>query len=260
MEAEGGRLWYEEEGEGPSVVLLHAEAADSRMWAAQWDRFKRGFHTIRVDLPGAGRSDYPEQPWDGNVFLAPLLDKLHIGKTALVGAGLGATLALDFAIQHPSRVWALVAASLAPFQGNGLRDLRAAEVLTLLVAGRPARAADLYLDVWCPLRTSPSVDAAIRDVVHDNIGMLTQIPRGRMVLAEGRAGERAAEIDVPALVIWGDKDSRAAQEAARRLAAAMPQAVAVILPDVDHFVPMRAPERFGDEALSFLERVAEQGV
>jgi 3-oxoadipate enol-lactonase len=253
VEVGGGRLWYEEAGEGRAVVLLHAEAADSRMWGAQWDALTRRFHTIRIDLPGAGRSPYPVQPWDVNVFLERLLDTLGVDQAAMVGVALGGTLAVDFAIEHPDRTWALVAASVSPYgQGDAVPALRAAEVLTLLVAGRPARAADLYLDVWCPLRTSPTIDAGIREIVHDNIGMLTQIPNGRMKLSRRWSGERAREIRVPALVVWGDKDERAAQAAAQRLATTIRHAVAMVLPGVDHFVPMRAPELFTAEVLSFL--------
>ncbi len=261
VEVGGGRLWYEEAGEGPSVVLLHAEAADSRMWDAQWEAFARRFHTVRVDLPGAGRSPYPAQPWDENVFLERLLDALGVDQAALVGVALGGTLAVDFAIERPERTWAVVAASVSPYgQSDTLPDLRAAEVLTLLVAGRPARAADLYLDVWCPLRTLPAVDARIREMVHDNIVMLTQIPNGRMSLTHRWAGERAREINVPTLVIWGDRDERTTQAAAQRLATTVRHAVAMVLPGVDHFVPMRAPELFTAEVLSFLGVAAPSAV
>ena len=103
-------------------------------------------------------------------------------------------LAVNFAVGCPERVWALLAASVSPYGPDATIDLRAAEVLTLLVAGRPGRAADMYLDVWCPLRTSPAVDERIRGMVHDNIAMLTQIPNGRMEPARHWTGERVREL------------------------------------------------------------------
>lgn len=257
IEAGNSRLWYEEEGEGPAVVLLHAEAADSRMWDAQWHALTRHFRVIRVDLPGAGRSPYADEPKTGDGLLESLLHALGLERAALVGAGLGALLALDFTIRHPARVWALVAAAASPFGPGGVgTDLRAAEVLTLLAAGRPARAADRFLDVCCPLRTSAATDAAIRTMVHENIGMLTQLLRARVVVAGTWPAGCAAARDVPVLVVWGDRDAPAAQEAARRLAAGPAHAVVVVLPGVDHFVAMRAPERFTGDLLAFLRQAA----
>lgn len=259
VEVGGGRLWYEEAGEGPSVLLVHAEAADSRMWDAQWQHFARRFHTIRIDLPGTGRSPYPDGLWDANEYLERLLDRLGVDQVAVVGVALGGTLAIDFAIERPERTWALVAASVSAYgQSDNLSDLRAAEVFTLLVAGRPARAADLYLDVWCPMRTSPELDARIHSMVRDNITMLTQIPNGRMKLADWTSSDRLREIQVPTLVIWGDRDERAVQASTQRLATKVRHAVAMVLPGVDHFVPMRAADIFTTEVLGFLEAAAPE--
>jgi pimeloyl-ACP methyl ester carboxylesterase len=257
VEVAGGRLWYEEAGEGPSILLLHAGAADSRMWDAQWESFTEKFHTIRVDLPGSGHSPYPEGPWDPNEYVLGLLDRLGVEKVAPVGVALGGTIAVDFAIRHPDRTWALVATSVADHgRADALPDLRSAEVFTLLVAGRPSRAADLYLDLWCPLRTSPDIDARIHEMVHDNITMLTEIPKGYVTLAGWSEGDQLLEIRVPTLVIWGDKDERAVQVGAQRLATRVRHAVAMVLPGVDHLVPMRAPQVFTDEVLNFLVHAA----
>jgi pimeloyl-ACP methyl ester carboxylesterase len=56
VEYDGGRVWYQEAGEGPAVLLLHAGGADSRMWDGHLERFARAYRTIRIDLPGAGAS------------------------------------------------------------------------------------------------------------------------------------------------------------------------------------------------------------
>ena len=40
------RLYYEEDGEGEPLLLLHDGGADSRMWDAQFDEFTQGFQTI----------------------------------------------------------------------------------------------------------------------------------------------------------------------------------------------------------------------
>ena len=255
----GGRLWYEEAGRGPSLLLLHAAGADSRMWDAQWLPFASQFHAVRLDFPGAGRSPYPESPWNSSEHLVQVLDELGMDRAAIVGVSMGGSAGIDFVIEQPERAWALVAAAAAP---RGLENVipnpRAFEVYTLLMAGRLSRAAELFVDLWCPLRTSPEIDARIRAMVRDNIGMLAQVPQGLVRTPEWAASDRLGEIAVPTLAIWGDRDERNIRAGAARLAAEVPGARALELPNVDHFVPMRAPEVFTREALTFLEAAAPE--
>ncbi len=112
------------------------------------------------------------------------------------------------------------------------------------------------MDVWCPLRTSPELDARLRSMVRDNIGMLAQVPQGLVRQPEWSAADRVGEIAVPTLAIWGDHDDRNVQAGAARLAAGVPGARGVVVPGADHFVPMRAPDVFTREALAFLTTAA----
>jgi pimeloyl-ACP methyl ester carboxylesterase len=70
------------------------------------------------------------------------------------------------------------------------------------------------------------------------------------------AAERLSEIGVPTLAIWGDRDLPQVGLAGERLVAGVPGARRVVLQGVDHFVPMRAPDRFAREVLAFLDQAA----
>jgi 3-oxoadipate enol-lactonase len=258
VEADGGRLWYEEAGHGPAVVLLHGEAADSRLWDAQWLPFTARFHVVRVDLPGAGRSPAFAIPWSAADQIVHVLDDLNIAAAAVVGASLGGSVAIDFAIERPERTWALVAVAAAPRGLEGIvPDPRSFEVYSLLMAGRPGRAAELFIDVCCPLRTVPDLDARIAGMVRDNIGMLAQVPQGFLRLPEWTAAERLGEITVPTLSVWGDRDERGVRGGAARLAPGVADGRSLVLTGVDRFVPMRAAEVFTREVLAFLEAAAK---
>ncbi len=89
VDVDGGRLWYEESGHGPSLLLVHAAGADSRMWDAQWLAFTSRFHVVRLDLPGAGRSPYPRTAWSAGQHLERVLDDLDVARAAVVGVSLG---------------------------------------------------------------------------------------------------------------------------------------------------------------------------
>src|SRR5690606_13458735 len=59
----GPRIYYEVSGEGPPLVLIHANPFDHRLWAYQVARFSPFSKTIPMDLQGDGRSDKPETPF-----------------------------------------------------------------------------------------------------------------------------------------------------------------------------------------------------
>ena len=67
IEVPGARLYYEAEGDGPPVLLLHAGVADRRMWEPLWPGLTARRDVVRVDLRGFGgttaRPDGPLAPW-----------------------------------------------------------------------------------------------------------------------------------------------------------------------------------------------------
>jgi 3-oxoadipate enol-lactonase len=158
--ADGGRLYWEEAGEGPPVVLIHAGLWDRRIWDGQMEPFAAAHRVVRYDLRGFGRSSPLERPFSARRDLADLLDVLRIERTALVGCSIGGGLAVDFALEFPTRVSALVAvcagASGDPTEDDEatMRALEEAEALA--AAGEAERALELELRVWTPPGDDPA--------------------------------------------------------------------------------------------------------
>jgi pimeloyl-ACP methyl ester carboxylesterase len=59
-------------------------------------------------------------------------------------------------------------------------------------------------------------------------------------------------IDVPTLLVYGDKDVRAPLTVAEDLQAAIPGATLVVLPDTGHLCNIEAPEQFNRAVRNFL--------
>ena len=109
-----GRLAGEELGEGPPVVLLHGLSATRRYVVHRSKALPRsGFRTIAHDARGHGQSDPPEDPDaygypDLVADLLAVMDDFNLEQAAIAGVSMGAHTALRFALEHPSRVSALV--------------------------------------------------------------------------------------------------------------------------------------------------------
>src|SRR5918911_1083992 len=114
-EVNGARLYYEAEGRGPAVVLIHGGLVDSRLWDAQMKPLSKHFRVVRYDIRGYGRSPAPTGEYWPHEDLRALLDYLKIGRATIVGLSLGGIVAADFALEYPDRVDRLV------LVGSGLR-------------------------------------------------------------------------------------------------------------------------------------------
>ena len=108
VEVSGSSLFYERAGAGKTVVLLHANYVDRRMWDPQFQELARQFDVIRYDARGLGRSGPSRTPFSPADDLRRLLEGLGVRRTALVGSSMGGATALDFAVTHSSMVSGIV--------------------------------------------------------------------------------------------------------------------------------------------------------
>ena len=97
-------VWYDVHGEGPAVALLHAGAADSRMWEPQLRSFAASHSVLRVDFPGFGRTPIEASPVSFRDAVREALDAAEIDRAAFVGVSLGGNTALELAVESPERV------------------------------------------------------------------------------------------------------------------------------------------------------------
>jgi 3-mercaptopyruvate sulfurtransferase SseA len=78
----GLRIHYEVHGDGPPMILIHANPFDRRLWVFQTARFSPFFRVIAVDLRGYGLSDKPETPFT----LADMKDIVANGSEQILDA------------------------------------------------------------------------------------------------------------------------------------------------------------------------------
>ncbi len=248
----GGRLWAERTGAGRPVVLLHGSGMDSRLWDAVVPALSRHHDVIRYDARGLGRSAEPEHPFDDVEDLRAVLDHFGLRSAALVGLSMGGETALDFALAHPGRVasLALVGASVSGHDWPPSPETTA--YAQARRRGDAAALAELELSVWAAMgRTAPGGEL-ITAMVEENAAR-------RLVSEHFLAGapERAAEprlglITAPTLVVHGDRDHPEIAAIAHRLAADIPGARGHLVPDADHYLPLRTPARLTELLLAHL--------
>ena len=119
VDVNGARLWYDEAGDGDGRPAPARRARRLGLWEPVVPFLAERFRTIRTDLRFFGRSTGPAVPWSWQDDVVGVLDELGIERAALVGLSLGGKIALDVALAHPERLWAV--AGVAPGLGRPRR-------------------------------------------------------------------------------------------------------------------------------------------
>ena len=105
------------------LILLHGNGEDGRIFSNQTEAFCREFTVLTVDSRGQGKTTAGTQPFSIDLLaedFSKLCDELGIGKFSLLGFSDGANVALTYAVRHPERLCALIAAG-ANLNPQGLK-------------------------------------------------------------------------------------------------------------------------------------------
>lgn len=216
------------------VALVHGFATSSaRTWGDNgWLDLlaDAGRTTLPIDLLGHGTADKPHDPVAYEQLEALVAAQLPDQPVDAIGFSLGARVLLTLASEQPERFGRLV---LTGVGANLLRTETSDIVLRAIEGdGDPTNPVVQY---FAGLAQQPGVDRAA-------LAACLRSPRPQLT------PERLARVQLPVLVVIGDKDFAGPGEP---LAEALPQAELVTLRNVDHFA---TPKDFGaiDATLDFL--------
>ena len=245
---DNGTLFYEEAGQGPPMLLLHAGVCDHRMWRPQVAALAPHHHLICCDLRGFGASPLPDGPFSYADDVAALVNALELAPAWCVAASFGGQVALDVALAYPHLLHGLVLFAPAVSGWPPGADVAAfgRQEQALLDAGALQAAADLNVQTWAvgPQRRPESVDAALRAAVAEMqlATFLQPQPQGVSLREiDPPAWERLEEIALPCLVVSGALDMPSFTALGEQVAARIPGAQRVLLPNAAHLPSMELP-------------------
>ncbi len=110
----GINLHYEEEGQGPPLLLISGYTTDLSAWDSIRHDLKEHFHLILVDNRGAGRSDSPDSPYDIETMaedIKALMVFLPIQNCYILAHSMGTAIAQTLAIKYPKLIKKMVLAN-----------------------------------------------------------------------------------------------------------------------------------------------------
>jgi 3-oxoadipate enol-lactonase len=260
IEIPGGRLYHEVDGSGHPLVLVHAGVANLRQWDEQVPAFADRYRVIRYDTRGYGRTESDDVAFSNRADLAAVLDHIGADSAYVLGASRGGMIALDFAIEQPNRVDALIVAAggIGGYEVDESEEEQAiwTESERMWNDKEWARLADFETRFWVdgPGQPPDRVDPNLRARVHDWILTTYQAEKaeGQPIPLDPPAVRRISEVRALVLVMVGDLDERTTQVACRHLASQLPNARLEVFPGVAHMINLEQPYRFNQLVLEFL--------
>jgi pimeloyl-ACP methyl ester carboxylesterase len=258
VEIYGQKIYYQEAGSGPDVILLHGLGADRSAWAATVPALAAKYHVYVPDQVGFGQSDKPAIDYRVGTlvdFLDAFCKKVGIAKASLVGNSMGGWVAMDFALAHPEKVNRLVLVDSAGYsskrmggqpltremlQGLNPSTVAGEKQLMALVFHNKIYSSDQFAEqaFTTHLRKNDSytIDRFIDSIL-----------RGEDVV-DGRLGA----IKAPTLIVWGRDDALVPLAAGKALAEDIPGAASVILDGCGHVPQVECAAPFNAALLKYL--------
>ena len=246
--ADGVRINYVEQGEGPNVVLLHSSGASSRQWQRLMGDHAACFRFLAPDLIGYGgtgrRPDAAYSPDHEVALVGALLDRVD-QPAFLVGHSYGGAVALNAARAFGDRVRGVVAIEPVLFQV--LRSADEAEAWAEIEAvatahighvdrGDPVAAAEGFMGYWIGEAAWHAMPEPTRAAILRTMPKIADEWRG--LLASATRADDYRAVAAPIRFIRAEHTTLAAGRVTDVLVAALPDAQFSEVRAAGHLSPM----------------------
>jgi 3-oxoadipate enol-lactonase len=242
--------------DAPVLVLSNSLGSSVEMWEPVLSAFAERFRVLRSDQRGHGASPVPPGPYTIDDFgrdALELLDRLDLERLSFCGLSLGGAVGMWLGANAPERLDGLALCCTAARFGTP--ELWAERSAAVRDAGSVEPLADAVLERWLTPRfraERPDDAARVR-------AMLVATP------AEGYAAacDALADCDLrgslgsirtPTLVLAGADDPATPPTQGEEIAAAIPDARLVVVPDAAHFAQLEQPDAFAGAVLEHLQQ------
>jgi pimeloyl-ACP methyl ester carboxylesterase len=246
-------------GDGPDILLLHGLGATKASFFETAAALSRTHRVHALDLPGFGSSSKPAfAAYDAGYFADAVLgamDQLEIERAHLVGNSLGGRVAIEVGLRSPDRVGALglLCPAVAFVRRGHQRIVRLLRPELGVLPHRFGRTT-VANQFWNLFADRDQVDPSVADVVVEEFqriygsawGRLAFLSSARNVYLErpfGRDGfyTRLAELQPPALFVWGSHDKLIPSGFSRHVAEWLPAAEQIVLDSCGHVPQVERP-------------------
>ncbi|MCV3216907.1 alpha/beta hydrolase [Plectonema radiosum NIES-515] len=269
----GIRLHYVTQGEGPLMLMLHGFPEFWYSWRHQIPEFAASYKVVAVDLRGYNDSDKPNQQsaYVMDEFVKDVkgvIQGLGYEKCVLVAHDWGGAIAWNFAYEYPAMVEQLIILNLphpAKF-AQGFRTLQQLlrssyiflfqlpfipELLIQMGDYQPIEMAFKGMAINKSAFTKADIDA-YKDAAAKRGALTAMLNYYRNVFQLILLNQNWGILEVPTLMIWGEKDTALGKELTYGTEAYVRDFQIKYIPNCSHWVQQEQPELVNQYMQEFL--------
>lgn len=234
-------MYLEDQGKGEPIIFLHGGMGSATSWENQVEFFSKKYRVITPESRGQARTSDSKSALTYHLMAEDtvrLMDALKITSAYIVGWSDGGNIGIDMAIHHPDRVKKLVAYG-ANINPAGLQN----HFLHYLRTVSPEKMQRDNGSNYLALSTTPEHLPVIAEKIRV------------MWLAEPKfSAAELAKITSPTLIMDGEQEELIRPDHAKEIAAAIPNAKLIMLPNVGHYATFKTPKQWNDSVALFLQK------
>ena len=251
-------LHYSVYGSGKSIILIHGNFIDSRIWEYQIEVLSNKNQVISYDLRGYGKSDIPRCPFSHVDDLKSLIEYLDIGEVTLVGSFLGGSIAIDFALKYPNLVQKLIliAPALTGYKYPFRLNIEAMQNLLAKKTKGTQAAIDKFINnpYWEYMIPSPENIVAremVIDIVRNERNFYSWNP-SLYKATNVNAMHRLGDIEIPTLVVLSDRDKEFNIKVGSYIHKNIKNSKKYVMSNCGHLPFVEKPQEFNHIVIDFL--------
>lgn len=257
IERDGIRISFGDTGSGPPVLLTHSYFCSGEMWREQVPQLAEANRVVNVDLRGHGNSSAVRGPfslYDLVEDIVQVLDMLDIERAAWAGLSIGGMVSMRAALTMPERVTGLLLLSTHAGSETRVRRIKYAVMRT---AARHF-GLDPILPAVSRLMFGKTTRRRNRHLVSEwkekfrSTDLMSMLLYARCLVSRDSIVSRLGKVSVPALVMVGEEDTALPVHYAEEIAAELPDAQLVIVPEAGHLSALEHPTFVAEKMCRFL--------
>ena len=259
-------------GRGPDVLLLHGLGGTRASLFETAAALSGTYRVHAPDLPGFGSSCKPalggyNARWFAEIMFG-LMDRLEIPRAHVVGNSMGGRVAIEMGLNAPDRIGALgLLCPAVAWIRRGLHPIVRLMRPELGLLPHAFRRSVVASQFWSMFYDRDLIDPAVADLVVDEFQRIYHTAGARYALLAsarniyleapfGRHGfyRRLAELQPPALFVWGSHDRLVPPAFSRHVRKWLPQAEQVTIDGCGHVPQVERADETNELLLSFFAR------
>lgn len=251
-----GNIFYQEEGKGEPVVLIHGVGLDHTMWHKQINELSKCLRVIAYDMLGHGKSEKLRGPYTLSQFvdqLSGLLHYLNVKTCHVVGFSMGGMVAQAFALKNRSKMKTLTLMSAVANRTAEQRSAILKRVNEVKIKG-PDSTIEPAIQRWFNkefLQANEETVNQIRATLRKNNPASYLSAYALFATADQELWPQLEQINVPTLIVTGENDAGSTPYMSRQMHERIKASELQIVPNIKHMLPMEGSGLINDMILSF---------